>query len=509
MTDKVNNKSLTNSPLNIIVGKIHQAYTVASDELFMRGYMTQDERMAIGGLIGDLLVSFRDGLMKDIPNLAKTEVDADDVNKIVELFTMKDKTELTEVEKKEIIDKLGITPEVTESKEANLLSQLLTKFDEFITSFKAGARHSGADQTKVQNIHDHSVDLGASCPMSVFKDANDKWRWVLFSSSAFKDKDGEIVSTKAQEDDIARMDASGDYGVLRWWHVGNPYTTKSADWKSYTAGPGINLGTCDYSAMQGRIRVESGTFDNDAVGEAFSKVANKQSVSIGFSHPDDEPVGGTFENIHTFERSLLPDGINSNYLADVLVITKENKEMDDKKVNALKELLGDELTTHVLAQAAKSDKEAEALGLKFKAKKVAEMDETELKDFIGSSVKAAMQAFGKPAKGETDGQPEPDADDKSKKEHEDATQVALKALEKQISDQADYLLKQDAKIKELLGEVPPVALAKLRRSNASDNIVTDKTKLQQQQPAQKSQDASDFLDFAVTGGTGKASVPNG
>lgn len=421
---------------------------------------------------------------------------------------MSDKSDTTETEKQEIIAKLGIVPEITESKEANLLSQLLAKFDEFITSFKAGARHSGADQTKVQNIHDHSVDLGASCPMSVFKDANDKWRWVLFSSSAYKDRDGEIVSTKAQEDDIARMDASGDYGVLRWWHVGNPYTTKSADWKSYTAGPGINLGTCDYSAMQGRIRVESGTFDNDAVGEAFSKVANKQSVSIGFSHPDDEPIGGTFENIHTFERSLLPDGINSNYLADVLVITKENKEMDDKKVNALKELLGDELTTHVLAQAAKSDKDAEAQGLKFKAKKVTEMDETELKDFIGASVKDAMKGFGKPAVAADDAD---DAEDKSKtKEHENATQAALKALAKQIEDQAAYLLKQDQTIKELLGEVPPVAMAKLRRSNASDNIVTDKTKLQQQQPAQKSADASDFLDFAVTGNSSnKAQVPNG
>lgn len=416
--------------------------------------------------------------------------------------------QVSEEDYKAIESKLKIAPKATESKEVNLITQLISKFDAFMETFKAGARHKKDDQDALDSAHDAVVKAGANCPMSVFKDANGKWRWVLFSSSAYKDRDGEIVSTKAQEDDIARMDASGDYGVLRWWHVGKPYTTKSADWKSYIAGPGINLGKCDYSAMQGRVRVESGTFDSDAVGEAFKSYVDKLSVSIGFSHPDNEPSGGVFENIHTFERSLLPFGMQSNYFASIPVIEKESN-MDNKKQDALKELVGDKLFGELMTQAQATDKAAEDAGVKFKNKKVAEMDEAELKSFIGASVKDAMQAFGKPAKGETDGQPEPDADDKSKKEHEDATQVALKALEKQISDQADYLLKQDAKIKELLGEVPPVALAKLRRSNASDNIVTDKTKLQQQQPAQKSQDASDFLDFAVTGGTGKASVPNG
>jgi L-lactate utilization protein LutC len=422
-----------------------------------------------------------------------------------------------------------------ETKEASLLAQLIDRFDQFLASFKAGARHNKADQDALDNAHDAIVKAGADCPMSVFKDASGKWRWVTFSSSAYKDRDGEIVSLKAQEADIARLDASGDRGKLRWWHVGKPYTLKSGDWKFYVAGPGLDLGTCDYSAMQGRIRIESGTFDSDAVGEAFSKVAHKQSVSIGFSHPDDEPNGGAFENIHTFERSLLPLGSQSNYFASIPIIEKESN-MDDKKLDALKQLVGDKVTEEILAKATETDKAAEAAGVKFKAKSVSELSITDLQTLIVETVKGASVTTkqmtcpkcGKVAdagdkycdncgaKLPTEGKAtEPDEDDKSKKDHADASAIALKqvtdVLAKMQSDNATVAKQvndQGQAIATLMGELPR-SLSSLRRSNAEDNITNKPPK----GPAQKSGDASgvdDFFEFAVTGSTnGNKKIPNG
>jgi len=48
----------------------------------------------------------------------------------------------------------------------------------------------------------------------VFKDARGQPRWVAQSSTAFQDRDREIVSTKALADDVAFADASGSYGPL-------------------------------------------------------------------------------------------------------------------------------------------------------------------------------------------------------------------------------------------------------------------------------------------------------
>jgi hypothetical protein len=56
----------------------------------------------------------------------------------------------------------------------------------------------------------------------VFKDATGAYRWVAQSSTAFQDRDREIVSTKALSDDCAYADAHGSYGPLRWWHTPGP-----------------------------------------------------------------------------------------------------------------------------------------------------------------------------------------------------------------------------------------------------------------------------------------------
>lgn len=68
-------KSFPNSPLNIITAKIHEAYTVACDQLLMRGYIAQDRRLAIGGLIGGLLMEMQATIESEMPELTAPIVD--------------------------------------------------------------------------------------------------------------------------------------------------------------------------------------------------------------------------------------------------------------------------------------------------------------------------------------------------------------------------------------------------------------------------------------------------
>lgn len=198
---------------------------------------------------------------------------------------------------------------------------------------------------------DERIDfpLIRSSPM-VFKDVSGRLRWVLFSSTAYRDRDKEIVSTKALTDDVARADLDGDFGPLRWWHM-----------------PNVDIGDCDFNAITGRVLVESGTFRNEAVGLRVKEHANTLRASLGFHHPASEPDGdGVFSHIRRFERSLLPAEYASNPYTMLPLVVQEGP-MDQPKKDALKALLGDDkLLEQLLTQADATTKAAEQAGVAFK-----------------------------------------------------------------------------------------------------------------------------------------------
>ena len=230
------------------------------------------------------------------------------------------------------------------------------QFNDFLTNatarLKAGARHSRPDVADLQTIHDKAVGLGAECmgKMSVVKQADGKLRWLTFSSTAYRDRDGEIVSTKALADDVARADATGDYGPLRFWHL-----------------PGVELGVCDYNALAGRILIESGTFASEEIGEAFKEQADEYEVSLGFFHPASEPdKDGVYNTIRRFERSPLPKGKASNLFTQ-LSVKESTMDISAEKRQALEKLVGKEKSDEMLAQAEGVQKQADAAGVAFKA----------------------------------------------------------------------------------------------------------------------------------------------
>lgn len=183
----------------------------------------------------------------------------------------------------------------------------------------------------------------------VFKDAGGRDRWVSISSTAYRDRDAEIVSTQALAGAVTKADASGARGPLRWWHV-----------------PGLDIGDCDFQMVAGpggRYLVESGTFRDPRYAAAL-KGAGPLQVSIGFVHPRDQPGrDGVFSDIAIFERSVVPDGRAANPMTR---LTLKERRMSADKIEAARALFGEELLGQLLSTVATTDKEAQAQGVAFK-----------------------------------------------------------------------------------------------------------------------------------------------
>lgn len=186
--------------------------------------------------------------------------------------------------------------------------------------------------------------------LTIFKDAQGRDRWVAQSSTAYQDRDKEIVSTKALERDCVFADRTGSYGPLRWWHT-----------------PGLDLGDCDFNAMHGRVLIESGTFRSPAIAQKVARAAADLEISLGFLHLPTEPdAEGVFHHIRRFERSLVPRGKASNRFTAFTV--KETIHMDATKVSALKTLgFSDDDIAGLQARAETAEKSATDQGIAFKA----------------------------------------------------------------------------------------------------------------------------------------------
>lgn len=183
---------------------------------------------------------------------------------------------------------------------------------------------------------------------TVTKDAKTgEYRWTLISSSAYVDRDGEIVTEEALEKAVKRMDETGEYGELRWWHTP------------------IVLGKADFAAVYAHQLIESGTFVSKEVGEKTAAAGSRLGASIGFKHPATEPKAGAYHDIDIKERSLLPRGKESNLFTRLSVRGGDMtvKDLSAEKRAGLVSLLGESEANRVLAAAFTTAKEADELGV--------------------------------------------------------------------------------------------------------------------------------------------------
>jgi len=184
----------------------------------------------------------------------------------------------------------------------------------------------------------------------VFKDSNGRYRWVMVSSSAYRDRDGEIVSTQALKQAVAQLDASGEHGPLLWWHTP------------------IKIGQTDFGMVYGRMLVESGNFINERVGEIAAQKAAKLGGSIGFKHPAYEPgPDGTFNIISIFERSLLPVEKAANIFTSLFTV--KETVMNTDKIKEFINLVGPAEAAKLLGDISATDKSAQQAGFVYKSQR--------------------------------------------------------------------------------------------------------------------------------------------
>jgi hypothetical protein len=151
--------------------------------------------------------------------------------------------------------------------------------------------------------------------VTVYKTTSGKYRWVMYSSNGFEDRDGECVATAALEEDCARADLLAQtvgtkaYGPLRYCHLGGYAWDTPGDWTSVYATEGMDLGDCDFNMVLDGILVESGTFYKEEYGDVLQKTAGRIRGSIRFDRPLTEPDSEkVYHHIRRFERSIVPLG---------------------------------------------------------------------------------------------------------------------------------------------------------------------------------------------------------
>lgn len=197
--------------------------------------------------------------------------------------------------------------------------------------------------------------------IQVFKDASGYPRWVAVTSTSYRDRDGEIVSSDALRKAVAYGDATGERGPLRFWHV-----------------PGLDIGTTDFQSVtdNGRFLVESGLITNPEMAGALQQKGGDWQMSIGFNHPANQPdVEGVFKDISIFERSITPPNKAANPFTS-FNIEGGRKMLTKEKLAALKELLGPDSIelTNMLTKVARTDKAAQDAGVAFKEEKVSNQE---------------------------------------------------------------------------------------------------------------------------------------
>lgn len=343
--------------------------------------------------------------------------------------------------------------------------------------------------------------------LSVFKQGTD-WRWVLRSSTAYRDKDGEIVSIKALQNDCDRADADGNYGPLRWWHI-----------------PGMDIGDCDFNMVYGKTLIESGTFRSDSVAQAVAKEAKNLQVSIGFNHPRTEPdASGVFHTIKRFERSLLPMGRASNPFTAVPAVRKEQDMTSiPDKLKAFAAILKDETAMKaILDSVTAEEKAADAKGVEFKESD----EETAEKQKPCKTEDKGMEAMNDE---DEEGTEEDEGEDKGKsfddgpfvgdltpdefgammanvitkaidpvmksvKELQGEQEKTKESRTNEIASVTSQIRALEARLKELEGSTPKAAKGYVA-SQATDNLVGEDHRLKDAAPAPDP--AGGFFDFAL------------
>lgn len=189
---------------------------------------------------------------------------------------------------------------------------------------------------------------------TVQKDLKGQWRWVATYTNNFMDREGEIISDKALDGYLARVDM-GLVPMPELWAAHIPETKH---------------GKADMVFAVGKFLVATGTFDDTPLAQKavdyYRKNAAKVQLSHGFTYPKWALKGGVYEDINTFEITTLPPPLVASNPYTDLEVNESMKQITPDTQVALAELFGKEETEKLIARRTEQSKALEEAGVAYK-----------------------------------------------------------------------------------------------------------------------------------------------
>lgn len=229
----------------------------------------------------------------------------------------------------------------------------------------------------IGTVVEKALGRKASDEATGFKVAGNHWLAVY--SNNFKDRDGELFPVMAIDAYVQRVDIGMVPPPELWvWH----------------AGKNVAIGAADWVARHGHFTLAAGQFyGGEAARTAkayYARHAKDTGISHGFTFPETDFDGKSYNSFNTFEVSLLPRGAEANWFTSLEGI--KAMALDDKKLQYLKEVFGEEHAARILSDWDKRGKALEDLNVEFKD--FAGTPDREEGSAVKAAADAAQKSFG-------------------------------------------------------------------------------------------------------------------
>lgn len=156
-------------------------------------------------------------------------------------------------------------------------------------------------EEKEDSILIELMNPAAETGFAIKEDKNGQPIFFTWSSNAFKDREGEIISTKALENYVDENQINEVKGYFNFWHI-----------------PGTDFAVKTFQAVIGRFLLEAGPFMNNEAGKAAYKFFKEYptrhdkfapegwGASVEFKYLPDQGIDGIYEWLWITRTSVLP-----------------------------------------------------------------------------------------------------------------------------------------------------------------------------------------------------------
>jgi len=194
-----------------------------------------------------------------------------------------------------------------------------------------------------------------------FKALDGEFWWLQFTSNAFRDREGEIFTTKSLSDYVERHRNDAVKGQFWYRHM-----------------PGAKFADVRWQAMVGRFLVQAGPFDSTPVGQAFKlffseytvghhKIApNGWGTSHGYYYDYSDRKDGVYDWLEIKESTVLPLDVAANTWSPMPLVIWRSKQMNKQEQKELETIGGKQLVDLVLAAGIQHTEKLENAGIGFK-----------------------------------------------------------------------------------------------------------------------------------------------